>query len=255
MNIVKFKKIGLDKYKIYLDDTELILYEDVILKYNLLIKHNIDLKELETIIEENKYYEVYNIALKYISIKLRSKDEVISYLSKKEFSNKLIEEVIKHLEEEGYLNEKVFIEAYINDEINLKSDGPYKIKSNLLNLGINENLIDEHIDKIDNDVWKAKIKKHIEKAVNLNKKYSSTILKQKILYDLYLKGFDNDMISLVLENININNGDCSNLETEYNKAYKKFSSKYKGKELVNKIYVYLQRKGFNYYDIKKEFEN
>ncbi len=255
MNVIKFKKIGLDKYKIYLDDTELILYEDVILKYNLLIKHNIDLKELETIIEENKYYEVYNIALKYISIKLRSKDEIISYLSKKDFSNKLIEEVIKHLEEEGYLNEKVFIEAYINDEINLKSDGPYKIKSNLLNLGINESLIDEYISKIDNNVWKSKIKKHIDKAVSLNKKYSSIILKQKILYDLYLKGFDNDMVSLELENININDYDCNNLEFEYNKAYKKFSSKYKGKELENKIYVYLQRKGFNYYDIKKEFES
>ena len=40
MKINKFKKIGSNKYKIYFDNESLIVYEDVILKYNLLYKSN-----------------------------------------------------------------------------------------------------------------------------------------------------------------------------------------------------------------------
>lgn len=253
MKLIKFKKIGLDKYKVFFDETELILYEDVILKYNLLTTHDIDLQKIEKIIEENKYYEVYNMALKYIAIKLRSKNEIISFLEKKDIESKLIKEVIEKLEYNGYLNEEVFINAFINDSVNLKSDGPYKIKSNLMNLGLNEDLIDKYLSKIDNSVWEEKISKHINKAVNLNKKYSKDMIKQKISFDLYNKGYENSMIDKALENISLNDED--NLKKEYDKAYKKYSNKYSGRDLNNKIYTYMQRKGYNYYDIKKELDN
>ena len=42
MKINKFKKVGKGKYKIFFDNTEIILFEDIILKYDLLIKKNID---------------------------------------------------------------------------------------------------------------------------------------------------------------------------------------------------------------------
>ena len=38
MKINKFKKVGKSKYKIIFDNTDITLYEDVILKYDLLIK-------------------------------------------------------------------------------------------------------------------------------------------------------------------------------------------------------------------------
>lgn len=253
MKLIKFKKISLDKYKVFFDETELILYEDVILKYNLLTIHDVDLQIIEKIIDDNKHYEVYNMALKYISIKLRSKNEIISFLEKKDIEDNLIKEVIEKLELNGYLNEEVYISAFINDSVNLKSDGPYKIKSNLINLGLSENLIDKYLFKIDNNIWEQKISKYINKTINLNKKYSKEMMKQKISFDLYNKGYENSMIDIALENINLN--DESNLKSEYNKVYKKYSKKYSGKDLNNKIYLYLQRKGFSYYDIKKELDN
>ena len=36
MLINKFKKISMDKYKVYIDNKPIVLYEDVIIKYNLL---------------------------------------------------------------------------------------------------------------------------------------------------------------------------------------------------------------------------
>ena len=41
MQINKFKKVGKSKYIIIFDNSEIILYEDIILKYDLLIKKSI----------------------------------------------------------------------------------------------------------------------------------------------------------------------------------------------------------------------
>ena len=72
MKINKFKKCGRNKYKVIFDNTELTLYEDIILKYDLLIRSDIDLDLIDTIIEENRHYDVYECALNYIEIKMRN---------------------------------------------------------------------------------------------------------------------------------------------------------------------------------------
>ena len=132
MQINKFKKVGKNKYKVFFDDTELTLYEDIILKYELLIKHAIDLETLDKIIDENKFYDAYNLSLCYIETKMRSKKEIVDYLTKKEFDNSYIEYAIKKLEDSNLLNSVSYIEAFINDKVNLSNDGPFKIRRLLL---------------------------------------------------------------------------------------------------------------------------
>ena len=84
MKINKFKKVGKNKYKIILDNTDLTLYEDVILKYDLLIKKEVDLDLIDKIIEENKYEDAFETSVSYIEIKMRNRKEIIDYLHKKE---------------------------------------------------------------------------------------------------------------------------------------------------------------------------
>ncbi len=253
MKIEKFKKVGIDKYKVFGEDTEFVLYEDVILKYNLLRKDTININELESILEENKVYEIYDVALKYLGIKLRSKSEIESYLLKKGYEINSIGEIIEKLETNGLLNDTVYIEAFINDSINLKNDGPYKIKQNLINLGFEDALIDKHLNKINESVWEEKVKNLINKQIKKNTKYSFSMLKQRIMNDLYLKGYDKEMISSLLNNVE--SDDSGNLEKEYKKASAKYSKKYNEKELIQKIIVYLQSRGYNYSKIKDFIDN
>ena len=84
MKINKFKKVGLNKYKIYSDNGVLTIYEDVILKYNLLYKKEIDDTLLEKINMDNYKASIYDSALKYIGVRMRSEKEVNEYLLKKE---------------------------------------------------------------------------------------------------------------------------------------------------------------------------
>ena len=58
LKISKYEHIGVDKYRIYLDDGEVIdTYDNVILKNDLLIKKEIDVDLYNKIIKETKIEE------------------------------------------------------------------------------------------------------------------------------------------------------------------------------------------------------
>lgn len=247
MKIIKFKKIGKNKYQVFFDNDELILFEDVILKYNLLSIKNISLDLLNKILEDNTFYEIYNYALYYIDIKMRNEKELTEYLKRKNYDEPIIIEVIKRLKKEGLINDKEYVKAYTNDKINLNLYGPFKIKNQLLNLNIDEAIIDDYLETIEDDVWLNKINKIIEKKIKTNKKLSNNYLKKKISEDLYYLGYDKEMIMDLLENMNTSEEKA--LEIEYQKVYKKYKSKYKDDKLKKVIRDYLIKKGFSYENI------
>ena len=97
MKINKYKKVGKNKYKVYFDNNEIILFEDVILKYDLLLLKDVSLELLDKIINENKFYEAYDMSLSYIETKMRNRKEIYNYLNKKNYKEDLINEVINKL--------------------------------------------------------------------------------------------------------------------------------------------------------------
>mgnify|MGYP004612346285 FL=1 len=244
MKITKYKKVGKNRYNVYLEDSQICLYEEIILKYNLLLKSDINIEELSNMIDENKYYEAYHMLLSYIEVKLRNKKELIKYLEKKEFDNKYIDFAINKIEELGLLNNKVYIECFINDKVNLGYDGPYKIKRELIDNGFSSEEIEAYLCTFDDKVWEDKINKIIEKKLKTLKNKSSYMIINKLKIDLYNMGYDKDMISNKLSNINIDN---SNIINEFNKASKKYKDK-------NKIINYLLRKGYSYSEVNDCFE-
>ena len=68
MQIVRYQKVGNDKYKIFLDNKETItLYENVILANNLLLNKEIDKEKLDILIKQNDIEDLYIMVLSYIS--------------------------------------------------------------------------------------------------------------------------------------------------------------------------------------------
>lgn len=242
MKIIKYKKMSKGRYKISFDTNELILYEDVIIKNNLLLAKNISLNTLEKVIEENKYYEVYSQCLSLLEIKMRTEKEIRENLDKKGFEKQYINNSIEKLKSEGYLNDKKYIEAYTNDKLTLTSMGPYKIKRNLLDLELSEELIDEYLETIPYETWKEKLKNIINKRLKLMKNKSINTIKNKLKVDLFNLGYQRELIDELLYDINENDDDA--LKKEYEKAYNKYSKKYEGKTLEFQIRNYLYKKGF-----------
>ena len=125
MKIDKYKKLANNKYKIYFEDGESITtYDSVIINNGLLYKKEIDLDLYEQILEENKYYDLYNKCIKLISSRMRSVKEIKDYLSKNEASNEDIESIIDKLSNMGLLNDKMYVKDYVSDKINFTNFGP-----------------------------------------------------------------------------------------------------------------------------------
>ena len=65
MKIEHIKKLKSGKYKIDLENgTSISLYDEVILKYNLLYHKEIDLSLLNELDQDNLFYTLYNKVLK-----------------------------------------------------------------------------------------------------------------------------------------------------------------------------------------------
>jgi len=249
MKIIKYKKVGSNKYKIYFDDSSIILYEDVILKHNLLLKKEVDSELLVEINKDNYKASIYDIALKYIGIRMRSKKELKEYLIKKKFDSKDINELIEKLEYQGHLNDEYFCKCYINDKINLTNNGIDKIKNDLIKLGIEESVIDETLSNIDKNILNEKLKKIIAKKVIINSKLPIGKLKQKIINRCINLGYKLNDINELLDNIDIKSN--ININNDYNKLYKKYSSKYDEYKLKNVLKSKLYQKGYEIDEINK----
>lgn len=245
MKINKFKKVGKNKYKIIFDNTDLTLYEDVILKYDLLIRKEVDLDLIDKIIEENKYEDAFETSVSYIEIKMRNKKEIIDYLKKKEFNESHINYAVDKLNKLNLLNEKRYIEAFINDKVNLTLDGPFKIRKALLDYDFSENDIDNYLNTFSNDIWESKLNKIINKKKSLMKNKSYNMFINKLKLDLYNMGYDKYMIDNILMNIEYSS---NAIDKDIEKSKKKF------KNDRNKIISSLLRKGYNYEEINSKLK-
>ena len=239
MKIVKIEKLKNGKYKLNFEDDSIITYDEVILKYNLLFKNNIDSNMYNKIIEENRYYDIYCDCEKYSLKKRRSEKEIYNYLIKKEINNNTINSIISKLKNINLINDREYANAFINDKILLSDIGINKIKEELIKNNIDESIINEELSKIDTTIFDSKLKKIVLKKVKSNKKYSSSNFKNKLLNELILKGYNKDSILQELEHYQFD--DIPFLEKEYNKL----KNKYENSKIIQK----LLSKGFRYDDI------
>ena len=242
--ILKFRKKKYSNiYEITLSNNEkLDLYDDVILKYELLLKKEIDEKLLDEIIIYNNYLESYNKALKLIKTKLRTEKELRDKLF--DYSEEAILYTIDRLRKEGYLNKDLYIKAFINDAINLKMVGPVAIIHDLKLKGFLEEDIRVYLDTFPKSVWLTKIEKVMKKKVSGNHHQSITLLKDRVVEDLMHRGFYKNDILNVLDNFDFGVDDNTIYEREYNKLKTKLARKYSGKELEYRTKIGLIKKGF-----------
>ena len=214
MEIVKFTKKKGSWYELLFDNNDkLLVHEDLILKYELLLSRKIG-DNKDRIIDENNYYVAYDKAIKYLSNKTRSKLEIKNYLLKQNIDEQKIEFVIEKLCNQGYLNDEIYARLYVKDRINLSNDGPNKIVSSLKNQNIDETYIDKAMQEYDNNLQKDRIDRLIRKQIKTNSNKGSNLLKQKILLNLVNLGYDRHFVIDLLDTISIDDTDL------YQKGFK-----------------------------------
>ena len=240
MKIVKYSKITGNKYEILLENNEKIkLYEDVILKEELLIKKEID--DISKILEINSKYEIYEVSLKYLNHHVTSIKGMRDYLLKKNYLEEDIDNTIDKLIKNNYLNDYYFAKCYVSEKVNLSNDGPLKIKKYLDTNNIDNDISLEILSNYE-DIWYDRIEKYLDKQVKSNKK-SIYYFKNKMMVNLINLGYEKEMINDCLNSISLSNQDELK-EIEKEKIRKKLEKKYSGIELERKIKEKLYQRGF-----------
>lgn len=243
MRIIKYRKLKSGKYLIEFENSNLEIYEEAILKCELLLKKDIEASEYEFLIKENQFWACYYSAVKYIKVRSRSISEVKNKLIKENYLFDDIDRCIQKLLEQGYLNDEVYANSFFHEQLITTSRGPRKIGDELRKKGISEEIIQQVISLYDEGIQYDKLSKIISKMIRSNRNKSNSLLQKKIYTDLLREGFSKSVIDQIIQEQNFND-DEEIKNREYEKIRKRLSKKYQGYDLERKIKEQMFRKGF-----------
>lgn len=253
MQIIKYTKKGSNKYELTLkDNTKLLVYTDLILEYNLLIRKDLDTNTLKEIKSANLKLECYYKTLKYLK-NTKCTSEIKNYL--KDYPSNIVDYTVQRLTKEGYLNDNNYIKSYINTKINLSNDGYYKIYYYLKNKDLDETIIKNYLNDIEDNIWLDKINKIVNTKLKSNTKYSNNLLISKIKTYLKMLGYQDYLINIALDNINLDTSkEDENLEKDYLKLFNKYKNKYEKNKLNYILIGKLYQKGYDLDKVKRVVE-
>src|SRR4030066_1226676 len=164
MYITRIVKKGKSDVTIYFDnDSLLFLAVEVLLKSGLKKGDDISDDRFPLLIEQNKLFHIKQRAFRLLGRRQHSSSELRRKLRKKDYEQKLIDEVIEDFKKNGYLNDKEFIRAFVAEKSKAKNWSIKRIKAELFKRGVASKLIDEMLSE-------RTTESDVESAMKLEKK-------------------------------------------------------------------------------------
>ena len=135
----------------------------------------------------------------YCSFQERCKQHVLNRLIAWKVEKKYVDHIIEKLEDDDFLNETRFAEAFVRGKFTIKNWGRIKITAQLYQLHINKKDIDVAIATIDEEEY-FKTLNHLaeKKKEQLNEEQDAYERKAKLFRYLSSKGYESDLIYKVL---------------------------------------------------------
>lgn len=247
MKITKIEK----KKRLYLVEIDkkesLYVTEDTIVKYMLTKEMTLSKDQLEDIKNFAQFSHGKNLALYFISFKQRTEKEVRDYLFKHEINPHIIPQIIDNLKKDHWIDDYKLLESLAQQNLNSGDKGAYALKQKWLQKGCEKQVIDEVLTRFDFSEVAIKV------APKLLRKYQGKLptksLKDKLTQNLINKGFSFqeskqaiDLLDLEFDEEN----EQALLYKEIEKQYQKFSKKYDGYELKQRLTQSLARKGYDF---------
>jgi len=177
------------------------LDEEVLYKYGLKEGEEVDQRKIEQIIQSEAKKEAKDIALKFLSYRMRSEKEVRDKLKNKEFVKDIIDEVIEDLKRVNLVDDYEFASAWIRDRISNNPRGKALLKQELYKKGIKEETIKKVLREYfkDEDEELNLAKKLLEKRKKRYENLEKKVAKRRMMSFLLRRGFSYDIVKQVLK--------------------------------------------------------
>lgn len=197
---VEKSKKNKDRLSIYIDGKfSFTISEDDYLSMNLYDKPVLTEDTVDYIKNTLNFCEAKSLAVRYLSMKLRTGKEVRVKLQDEGYDSVCIEKVIDELKAIGYINNKLYAQKYVYDRSKLKPLSKKLLKQELQSRGIPGDVADEVLDD-----WKVEDMVVAESLLKRKfGKYDLTdekILKKAYMFLLH-RGFSHDTIREALHNV------------------------------------------------------
>jgi len=145
--------------------------------------------------------DVYKAALRLLRFRLRSENELLERLTKK-FPQKEVSAVLKRLKKEGFLDDKAFARAWVQDRMRFKPKGRRLVFRELVQKGVSENLIKKILKKEYNEEKEVVLAERAAKTkIQKLKGLPKIKARQRLVHFLQRRGFGWEAIKRVLNEI------------------------------------------------------
>ena len=144
-----------------------------------------------------KYYnkeELYKKLQSFCAYRERCSFEVHQKLQELEANNDNTNYLIDKLKEDGFIDDKRFVETYVRSKLFNNKWGKLKIKNNLKQLNIPEKYINNALDSIDQEEYKNILQTVINKKNNEINDTDKEIKNNKIVRHCIQKGFEPPLV-------------------------------------------------------------
>lgn len=202
MKITKIKsQKNKNRLNIYLDNKFAFgTFKEIADKYNLREGMEIDEAFIEDILKIEEQQKANNYALNLLNYRWRTEKEIRDRLIKKEYDENIIEETISYLKNYNFIDDKRFAEIYTEQKIKNKKLGNYRIKHELYNKGVSQEIIEEVLEKY-NDTEYERALELGRKKIKSYKNDDIQAIYRKLGGYLQRRGYSYDCVSSVLKEL------------------------------------------------------
>ncbi|MBI4948083.1 regulatory protein RecX [Candidatus Berkelbacteria bacterium] len=132
-------------------------------------------------------------ALAYASFllknRLKSRFELERKLKEKKYLSEDIESALKQLQEVGAIDDQKFAKAYANDKLKYSRRGKFRISLELLQKGVDKEIINKTIKAIDNEVELKIAEELIQSKLRQWQHLDPLVRKRRLIALLQRRGF------------------------------------------------------------------
>ncbi|MDO9549318.1 MAG: RecX family transcriptional regulator [Candidatus Marinimicrobia bacterium] len=134
---ISFQKKKTDRRSVFIDgEYAFSISEQTYQLFPLHVNQQLTDNQISVIKSHEEYEKARELALRYISIRMRSEYELTTYLRKKECNSQVIKRVVQYCHEREYLNDTQYAEMLTRDMVNINRYGSKKMFAVLRKRGI-----------------------------------------------------------------------------------------------------------------------
>lgn len=213
MRISSIQKLR-NNVEIYFEDSSKIRI-DYRIAFDNGLRRNDDLDEekINNLLSQSEKLKIKDSAFRFLARRHHSSQEIFKKLLNKGYKKEDISEVLEKLKRDGFVDDLLFANAFVEEKLTKKKLGLIKVKAELMKKGVDRKIIDMSLSHADNSMMEANAVSLIEKKIKFLKEKESDAkkIKQKLFSFLYSRGFDSEIITSALNKMNIGEDENSNL--------------------------------------------